>query len=226
MSLSATAQPTGDVVRRGPGRPRDEELDRQILDGALALIDDGESVTVRRLVQRSGVTRAAIYRRWPSLTALVAAALDVGRTVPPDIPLDGDLRECIRAAMFGGQSVSLVGYSEERFRQRIRLAMADRELQKAYWTSHVARRRSSMERALAAGIERGVLRDGLDPATCFDLLAGVVYYQLVVRGTELSDPVVWQRCQDAFDIAWRGMLATADSADGGDGPVQHRDEQT
>jgi AcrR family transcriptional regulator len=214
VSLVATAHPTGDAVRRGPGRPRDEELDGQILAGALALIDEGESVTVRRLVQRSGATRAAIYRRWPSLTALVAAALDVGRTVPPDIPLDGDLRECVQAAMFGGQSVSVVGYSEERFRQRIRLAMADRDLQKAYWASHVVRRRAALERALATGIERGILREGLDPATCFDLLAGVVYYQLVVRGAELSDPVVWQRCQDAFDIAWRGMLAVADPLDG------------
>lgn len=210
MSLPTTAEPAGVAVRRGPGRPRDEELDRQILAGALALIDAGENVTVRGLVQRSGVTRAAIYRRWPSLTALVAAALDVGRTVPPDIPLDGDLREAVQSAMFGGSSVSVLGYSEERFRQRIRLAMADRDLQKAYWVSHVSRRRVSLERALAAGIERGILREGLDPATCFDLLAGVVYYQLVVRGEEMSSPVVWQRCTDAFDIAWRGMLSVAD----------------
>lgn len=209
MTLPASAAGVaGDAVRRGPGRPRDQELDGHILAGALALIDDGETVTVRRLVQRSGVTRAAIYRRWPSLTALVAAALDVGRTIPPEIPLDGDLREAVLAAMFGGQSVSVVGYSEERFRQRIRLAMADRDLQKAYWASHVSRRRVALEQALATGIERGILRKGLDPATCFDLLAGVVYYQLVVRGEEMSDPVVWQRCRDAFDIAWRGMLTS------------------
>ena len=198
---------SGTAVRRGPGRPRDGELDAQILAGALALIDEGTAVTVSLLVAQSGVSRAAIYRRWPSLTALVAAALDVGRTVPPDIPLTGDLREAVIGSLFGGQSVSVVGYSEERFRQRIRLAMADRDLQRAYWDSHVSRRRASLERALQAGIERGTLRTGLDPATCFDLLAGVVYYQLVVRGETLSDPVVWKRCQDAFDIAWRGMLA-------------------
>ncbi|KAF2414036.1 transcriptional regulator [Microbacterium sp. B35-04] len=198
---------SGTAVRRGPGRPRDADLDAQILAGALALIDEGATVTVSLLVAQSGVSRAAIYRRWPSLTALVAAALDVGRTVPPDIPLTGDLRDAVSGSLFGGQRVSVVGYSEERFRQRIRLAMADRDLQQAYWDSHVSRRRASLERALQAGVERGILRKGLDPATCFDLLAGVVYYQLVVRGDTLSDPVVWKRCQDAFDIAWRGMVA-------------------
>lgn len=207
--MTIVEAPVGESVRRGPGRPRDEDLDAQILAGALALIDEGETVTVSRLVAQSGVSRAAIYRRWPSLTALVAAALDVGRTVPPDIPLTGDLRDAVMAALFGGQSVSVVGYSEERFRQRIRLAMADRDLQRAYWDSHVSRRRASLERALRAGVERGILRQGLDPATCFDLLAGVVYYQLVVRGDTMSDPAVWKRCQDAFDIAWRGMLVEA-----------------
>lgn len=208
--MTVVEGPAGVATRRGPGRPRDEELDAQILAAALALIDGGETVTVSRLVTQSGVSRAAIYRRWPSLTALVAAALDVGRVVPPDIPLTGDLREAVRASLFGAQSVSVVGYSEERFRQRIRLAMADRDLQRAYWDSHVSRRRASLERALQAGVERGILRKGLDPATCFDLLAGVVYYQLVVRGESLTDPAVWQRCQDAFDIAWRGMLAGVD----------------
>ncbi|WP_308289261.1 TetR/AcrR family transcriptional regulator [Microbacterium trichothecenolyticum] len=207
MSIAPPAEQTGAAVRRGPGRPRVDDLDQQILTAALALIDGGETVTVRQLVHRSGVSRAAIYRRWPSMTTLVAAALDVGRTVPPDLPLDGDLRAAVMGALVGGQSVSVVGYSEERFRHRIRLAMADRDLQTAYWASHVSRRREPLERAIAAGIDRGILRPDLDPATCFDLLAGVVYYQLVVRGDQMSDPVVWQRCQAAFDIAWRGMLA-------------------
>jgi AcrR family transcriptional regulator len=204
MTLATESRP---AVRRGPGRPRDDELDQLILDAALRLIDDGEPVTVSRLVQTSGVSRAAIYRRWPSMTTLIAAALDVGRSVPPAIPIDGDLRAAIFASFFGGQTVSVVGYSEERFRQRIRLAMGERELQRTYWHSHVSRRRSSLEKALRVGIERGILRPDLDPATCFDLIAGVFYYQLVVRGDRMTDAGVQERCQDALEIAWRGMLA-------------------
>lgn len=198
---------TETTSRRRPGRPRDEDLDARILGAALGLIDDSEPVTVSRLVVRSGVSRAAIYRRWPSMTALMAAALDVGRSVPPDIDLSGDLRDAVLASFLGGQSVTDSGYSEERFRQRIRLAMADRELQKAYWRSHVSRRRVSLEKALQAGIDRGTLRSDLDPATCFDLIAGVVYYQIVVRGDEITDPQVQARCRQAIEIAWRGMEA-------------------
>lgn len=203
--VASTAE-AGTAVRRGPGRPRDEDLDAQILDATLALIDAGEPVTVGRIVARSGVSRAALYRRWPSLTALVAAALDVGREVPPAIPDGGDLREAVLGAFVAGHSVSASGYSEARFRQRIGLAMADRELQRAYWRSHVARRRASLEDALRRGIARGILRSDLDPAACFDLLAGVVYYQLVVRGDSIEDPVVQARVQAALGVAWRGMV--------------------
>ncbi|MCW4385369.1 TetR/AcrR family transcriptional regulator [Salinibacterium sp. SYSU T00001] len=195
------------AARRGPGRPRDEDLDRQILQATLQLIDAGEAVTVGRVVERSGVSRAALYRRWPSLTGLVAAALDVGREVPPAIAVSADLREVIRQSLVGGNDSVAPDFPEERFRQRIRLAMADRQLQRAYWHSHVARRRVSLERALQEGIDRGILRPDLDPAVCFDLLAGVVYYQLVVRGDSLSDQAVQVRCEAAFDVAWRGMLA-------------------
>ncbi|WP_127819800.1 TetR/AcrR family transcriptional regulator [Microbacterium sp. CPCC 204701] len=195
------------AMRRGPGRPRDEDLDAQILEATLGLIDADEPVTVGRIVARSGVSRAALYRRWPSLTALVAAALDVGREVPPAIPDDGDLREAVLGAFAAGNSVSASGYSEARFRQRVGLAMADRELQRAYWQSHVARRRVSLEDALRRGIARGILRTDLDPTACFDLLAGVVYYQLVVRGDSIDDPAVLARVRSALEIAWRGMVA-------------------
>ena len=97
-------------------------------------------------------------------------------------------------------------YPEERFRQRIRLAMADRKLQKAYWTSHVSRRREPIENALRAGVETGELRADLDVEACFDLIAGVFYYQLVVRGDRVDDPATRARCRAALDVVWRGMV--------------------
>jgi hypothetical protein len=148
---------------------------------------------------------------WPSLTSLIAAALDVGRVVPPDVPSGGDLRTAVLAAMFGepggAASVAAVGYSEARFRQRIRLVMADRALQQAYWSSHVARRRVPMERALQAGIDQGVLRADLDVGACFDAIAGAAYYQVVVRGDRMEAPETRERLRAAFDVVWRGMLA-------------------
>jgi AcrR family transcriptional regulator len=206
-----TSAPTdaGTAVRRRPGRPRDEEIDGQIVAATLDVIDAGEEVTVNRVVVRSGVSRAALYRRWPSLTTLIAAALDVGREVPPEYPADADLHEILLTGLgLGDDEVapSAPGYSEERFRQRIRLVMTDRTLQKAYWESHVSRRRVPLQNALRAGIERGELRDDLDVEACFDAVAGVVYYQLVVRGDRISDPAVVARLRAAIDVIWRGMV--------------------
>lgn len=208
MTSTVTTTATQRAARR-PGRPRDEDIERQILDATLALIDAGDAVTVGRVVAGSGVSRAALYRRWPSLTQLIAAALDQGRSIPRPIVL-GDDGSAVKAAILGSltleQGESLTGYTEQRFRQRIALAMADRSLQRAYWQTHVTRRRASLEAALREAIERGILRPDLDPATGFDLLAGVVYYQVVVRGESFTDPGVIARCQQAFEIAWEGML--------------------
>ncbi|MEJ1193559.1 TetR/AcrR family transcriptional regulator [Pseudarthrobacter sp. CCNWLW207] len=194
------------TTHRGPGRPRNDELDGQVLTAVLELIDEQEDVTAARIVQRSGVSRAALYRRWPALTTLIAAALDVGREVPPAIPTDGNLRGAIFSALFGATAeAGVTDYPEERFRQRIRLVMADRELQKAYWSSHVARRRIPIEAALRSGIEQGILRHDLDAEACFDLIAGVFYYQIVVRGDRLDDDRTRERCRAALDVAWLGM---------------------
>ncbi|WP_228479829.1 TetR/AcrR family transcriptional regulator [Microbacterium abyssi] len=196
------------AARRGPGRPRDEEIDGQIIAATLALIDAEAEVTVSRIVERSGVSRAALYRRWPALTTLVAAALDVGRTVPPAVDAEGDLQAAVMGAVFGDSAAATAsGYSEVRFRHRIRLVMADRALQKAYWRSHVSRRRVPVEAALRRGIERGILRADLDVEACFDAMAGVAYYQLVVRGDRFEEPESQARMKAALDVIWCGMLA-------------------
>lgn len=208
--MTVLEREAGAAVRRRPGRPRDEEIDGQIVTATLEIIDAGEEVTVSRVVARSGVSRAALYRRWPSLTMLIAAALDVGREVPPEYPVDADLHEILLAGLglgADGVAPSAPGYSEARFRQRIRLVMADRALQKTYWQSHVSRRRVPLQNALRTGIARGELRADLDVEACFDAIAGVAYYQLVVRGDRVSDPAVVERMRAAIEVIWRGMVA-------------------
>ncbi|WP_082900074.1 TetR/AcrR family transcriptional regulator [Rhodococcus phenolicus] len=204
MTVTAAAIPA--PAGRGPGRPRNDDIDGQILAATLALVDENETPTVTRIVERSGVSRAALYRRWPSITALVAAAVDAGREKPSPIPLDGDLREAVLGAFLAPEiGDGPEAYPEARFRRRVSMAMADRELQQVYWDSHVSRRRVPIEDALRTGIERGVLRADLDVEACFDLLAGVFYYQSVVRGESLGAGTARTRCAAALEVAWRGM---------------------
>ncbi|WP_238439484.1 TetR/AcrR family transcriptional regulator [Microbacterium sp. JZ31] len=191
--------------RRGPGRPRREGVDERLITAALELIDAGQPVTAAQLVTRSGIGRAAIYRRWPSLTDLVASALDEGRSAHT-IPTDGDLHQALYDSFIGTLERGSTGYPEQRMRRRLILGLEDRRLQRAYWDAHVARRRVSTIGALRAGVERGVLRADLDLEACADLLSGVFYYQLVVRGAPMDEPEAIARCRAAFDVIWRGML--------------------
>ena len=57
-------------------RPRDPELDQKILDTfrMLAERDGLANVTISAIAKESGVSRPAIYRRWPSHAALMFEA--------------------------------------------------------------------------------------------------------------------------------------------------------
>jgi len=203
VTLASHAAVSGD--RPGPGRPRDEELDELILRAAVELIDEGIDISVSKVVQRSGVSRAAMYRRWPSITHLTAAALDAGRTAYPAIRITENFREELLRLILPPSGMHEQAYPHDRFRQRLKLSVSNPELQKAYWESHVSRRRIPLEETIREASRRGVLRADLDVAACVDALAGVAYYQLVVRGDDLFDPATRQRVQEATDVLWRGM---------------------
>ena len=97
-------------------------------------------------------------------------------------------------------------YTERRFRKRIALVMENPDLQKAYWTSHVQRRRRAMVRALQVAVDRGELRADLDVDAAIDAINGIFYYQSIARGANFDDPVTSARCRSAFEIVWRGMV--------------------
>ncbi|WP_119696087.1 TetR/AcrR family transcriptional regulator [Microbacterium halotolerans] len=198
---------TGEYFARGPGRPRAEGYDERVLDAVVGLIDAGERVSVSAVVGASGVSRAAVYRRWSSIAELVADALDRGRAAI-EFDLSGDVRDTIVAVLFGGSRTARgAGYSDRRFRTRLVLTLQNPELQRAYWQSHVRRRRVAMRDALNEAVRRGELRDDLDVDACIDLINGVFYYQFVVRGARWEEPETMARCREAFDVVWRGMSA-------------------
>src|ERR1700683_939927 len=61
---------TSQVVK-GPGRPRDEEVRKRILNSAAQLLQDRcfEEITVDAIAEHSGAGKATIYRWWPNKAA-------------------------------------------------------------------------------------------------------------------------------------------------------------
>lgn len=190
---------------RGPGRPRRTQSEDRVLAAVNELIASGTEVTVRSVVEASGVSRGSIYRRWPGIIDLVAAALDHGRE-PYRLPRGGSLLDSVLHSLSGDQEALPGQYSEDRLRTRLRLSLSDQRLQRTYWEAHVARRREGLVALLREGIASGELREDLDIESSIDLISGVSYYQIVVRGESLQSPGTRERVREAVRIAWRGML--------------------
>jgi AcrR family transcriptional regulator len=197
-------------VRRRPGRPRGEHLDDRVLTATLELLlahDDIASVTISAVIERSGVSRAAIYRRWESREALIAVALDSTRA-PVIVPDSGNLREDLIAAYMPDPAEMDPG-TAVLIRKRLIVALQDPQMQHAYWREHVSRRREPVAAAIRRAQALGKVRADVDIEATIDLIAGVQYYQLVVRGADPVSPETRRRVSSAISTVWRGMTAGA-----------------
>src|ERR671936_350476 len=86
---------------RGPGRPRDEEARRRVLDAACGLLEEVgfRSVTVDAIAERAGASKATVYRWWPNKAALLIEAFR--DAVSPEFPFadTGSLANDIRTQL-------------------------------------------------------------------------------------------------------------------------------
>jgi len=68
---------TTDPTPRPPGRPRNEEADRQIIAAALRLLSSEgyDRTSIEAVATEAQVTRATVYRRYPTKADMVTAAV-------------------------------------------------------------------------------------------------------------------------------------------------------
>lgn len=197
--------------RRGPGRPRGIGIESRVLAATVALLLEtrpGTVLTISAIVERSGVSRAALYRRWSSREDLIVSALD---SVRSDLVVadTGDPLADIIAAYTLDLAAVPDGF-ERLLRTRLILALEDPRIQRAYWQAHVSRRRVPVAAALRRGVAQGIVRSDLDTDAVLDLISGVHYYQLVVRGDSIAHPETQRRVHEAIRVVWRGVLAESE----------------
>ena len=87
-------------TKRPLGRPRSTTVDRQLLDTALKLLQEGgpAAVNVQAVAARSGVAKSTIYRRFSDRNELLRAALGSVVTLPTNPPVE-DARERLAWAL-------------------------------------------------------------------------------------------------------------------------------
>lgn len=161
------------------GRPRDTHIDVAVLDAVSALLEEGgyRPLAIEQVARRAGVSKAAVYRRWPNRQLLVLAELErrMGRVEPPSTGCTlCDLHEslslfartftCMGPAFFGPLLADCTG---------------DPELHRRFMDTLFTPPRAAVGDTLERARARGDLREDVDLTLAVDALASLVHYRLL-----------------------------------------------
>jgi AcrR family transcriptional regulator len=75
---TASVQEPADQDRKAPGRPRNAQADRAIIQAVFDLLSSGQSadaLSIEAVAAKAGVGKATIYRRWANKEALLVDAV-------------------------------------------------------------------------------------------------------------------------------------------------------
>lgn len=191
-------------ARRAPGRPRDEQASEEILGAAVALLTEQGfgGVTVDAVAQRAGVSKATIYRRWPTKEALFLGAASCLSGGPPETPDAGSLREDLRVLLTSFIAVLREGLPGEILPELVAESTRRPEI-RALLAEFAAERRQRWNTVLERAEARGELRPGLDREVVVDCLTGPLFTRLLVTGKPLDEALAGQ----VVDVVLAGALA-------------------
>jgi len=166
--------------------PRARQDDAEILDATLHVIAEHgiSGATVDTVAERSGVSKATIYRHWGSRARLIHAALS--SLEGPYVETEGDsLREDLTVLLS-----HLVDYFNRPdigrvFPSFIDAAVRDPELAELHRET-IGRARTSFEKVVRRGIERGELPEDLDVELFVDVVRAPFIYRRVLAGSPVG----------------------------------------
>ncbi|ASA21772.1 TetR/AcrR family transcriptional regulator [Paenibacillus donghaensis] len=182
------------------GRPRNLESQQSILKASYELLfEEGfGAVTVEKIAERAGVSKATIYKWWPNKAAVVMDGFlsDVAERLP--LPDTGSVFQDIV-----NHATVLVRYLTSRegkvLAELAGEAQFDPGLAEAYRSRYFQPRRREAGQLLQRGMDRGELPAKLDIGLSIDLIYGPIFYRLLLTGEQLDDAYVQSLVQAAFE---------------------------
>jgi AcrR family transcriptional regulator len=177
------------------GRPRDERADRTILTAAIELIaaHGVRDLRMDDVADRAGVGKATIYRRYRSKDELVTAAV-YALVSEITIPDTGSTRADLAALMHSAVQVYSGSVEAGVMPSLVDAISRDIELARMFRERFLKGRRAALRTVLERGVERADLRADLDLELALDVLAGPLFYRLLITGgpidRKLADGVV------------------------------------
>jgi AcrR family transcriptional regulator len=173
------------------GRPRDLEATALVLKTTVDLLDEEgfAHLTIQKIVQRSGVAKTTIYRRWPNVASIVMDAFLSDMASVSPISAKETATETVRTSMrlFARTLKTRRG---QLLRALLSRAQYDQDLKEAFWLRWIKPRRDAMTEVLRRGVATGEFRRGLDLDIVIDGFYGPIYYRLLVPYADLSNSYI------------------------------------
>ncbi|MDT0613887.1 TetR/AcrR family transcriptional regulator [Streptomyces lancefieldiae] len=193
---------------KGPDHSRRKERSRQaILAAARALVAEEayEKVTVEAIAARAGVGKQTIYRRWPSKSAVVFAALlalsegaDGQSVALPDTgDLEADLKLVMRAT-----AEEFADPSFDRLIRALNTEIANDAALAAEYREKLAR---PLDEAKKARLRSAQEAGQLDPDADLDLALDMLYAPLFQRWLHRSGPLTTAYADSLVDATLRAF---------------------
>lgn len=167
------------------GRRRSREVDEAILSATREILVTSGSTgfSIKEVVERSGVSTATIYRRWPAAHELILEGMR--SMIPEPVAIDtGSLEADITAFIdhFGNALLSVAGlYAADR-----RDSGTDPRLRDEIRSSFVEPRVQLLAAILERAQVKGELSSLPDVEECWDFLAGPIHHRLLIRGESFT----------------------------------------
>ncbi|SED63949.1 TetR-like C-terminal domain-containing protein [Streptomyces melanosporofaciens] len=202
----ATSQAAGIIEH--PTGPRSERIHEAVLTATQELLLEGglAAATVDAIAARSGVSKATIYKHWPSRTAVAGKAF--GRMMADELTLPdtgsaiGDLTEqVVRVSAF---------YASERgqiFAQLL-AACVDDSAGAAYFREYFL---DGRRKAIADLWRRALDRGEVAPAIAVDDVIDILFGPLIFRRLSGHRALTEEHARTLVETALNGLLASSKS---------------
>jgi AcrR family transcriptional regulator len=186
------------------GRPRSEAADQRILAATFQqLVEVGfGALSIEAVAAQAGVAKTTIYRRYATKSDLVVAALRVevpfvppSEALPAREALDAFVHQAIGMLVDSGAIRILGSFLVEEAREP--------GLLDVFRSRVLEPRRRIVEGMLRRGIERGEIREDIDPLIVTEMIAGAILGHHAILGLTGTDAWV----SALVDHIWEAIRA-------------------
>lgn len=182
------------------GRPRSEKTKKAILSAAYELLLENGfgTVTIEKIAERAGVSKATIYKWWTNKAAVVMDAFFDAAVVKLPIPDTGStINDMI--IQVNNLAKFLISREGKVINEIIAEGQFDQKLAETYRMVYFKPRRLDSRYILERGISRGELKEGLDIELVMDLIFGPLFYRLLITGDMVDEAFIKNIINYAFE---------------------------